>query len=119
MSNFLAANNNEAFASLGQGEDDWYNQYGINPQDMGINPGLDTGSNFLGAAGNFFGGKDGMSNAGSLLGGIAGMYGMYQSHQAGKDNAKNNSLYRELMRDEANYKNKFRSGWGNTSWGGK
>jgi len=74
------------------------------------------GSNFLGAVGNFFGGKDGMSNLGSTLGGIAGLGQMYLGYKQQKDAQKTNSLYRRIMEDEHNRTNKFRSDMGKISF---
>jgi len=105
----------------GMSDDDWFKQSDFNMDGLNptINTNQDTGSSFLGAAGNFFGGKDGMSNAGSLLGGVAGLGQMYLANQQQKDTQKTNSLYRKLMTDEAAYRTKFRDGWGSVSFGGK
>ena len=118
-----------------------YNGYSSNMNDLGYTPNANeymgmmndgtfnstmqgynanpNNSTFMDSAGNFFGGKDGMSNAGSLLGGVAGLGQMYLANQQQKDTQKTNSLYRKLMTDEAAYRTKFRDGWGSVSFGGK
>ena len=95
----------------GMSDDDWFKQSDFNMDGLNptINTNQDTGSSFLGAAGNFFGGKDGMSNAGSLFGSIAGLGQMYIANKQQKDTAKTNSLYRRIMNDEHARTNKFRS----------
>ena len=77
------------------------------------------GSSLFSNIGNYLGmgGKDGMSNLGGILGGAAGLYGMYIGHQAQKDNEKNNSLYRRITNEEHERTKQFRNDMSKMNFG--